>query len=580
MGDDDDDAAPGAHPVHRRGQRRLALVVEVGVGLVEHHQEGIAVERARQPDALALPARKRQAALADPRLVALGHLHDHLVHAGGRRRGHHRRRILGRGEARDRLGDGRIHQADVLRQVADMAAEVAGAPLGQVRPVEAHRPAQHRQHPGQRLDQRGLAAARGADDADRLAGSELEGHVGQQHPARPGGGHGDGIRPQGPGRGRQLHRLGCRGQRHHRLLQAGEGGAGGDDLLPVADRRVDRGQRAGGGDGGGDDRPGGEVAPDREEGAEAQQRRLQDHPQHARDRAEGAGDVVGPGVQVEVVAVGLGEAGDGAVGEAHRLDDVGVAGIGLGDGVALDRGGLGGLGQAAGQKLRRHGQQRQHHHAAERQRAQERMQQVDEDQEDRHPGDVEDRGGPLAAHEAAHRVHVAAALHRLGGGIAEAGHVDDDLVGERRDLPVEPAADPHQDLGAQDVEEALEEVEPDRQRREGEQGRDAAAAERAVVDLQHVDRPGEGEDVDDPRQSEDVEQHHPQAGGHRAGLAVADVVLGLGRAHVVVPPGRQIGAVVWCVGLVWQVAPDPWQGARRGAATTGRSRRWSGRGTP
>ena len=55
----------------RRQQRELAFRVEVGVRLVEHHQPRIAVERARERDALALAAGEHRAGFADLGVVAV-----------------------------------------------------------------------------------------------------------------------------------------------------------------------------------------------------------------------------------------------------------------------------------------------------------------------------------------------------------------------------------------------------------------------------------------------------------------------------------------------------------------------------
>ena len=135
-----------------------------------------------------------------------------------------------------------------------------------------------------------------------------------------------------------------------------------------------------------------------------------------------------------------------------------------------------------------------------------RMEEVDEGEIDRHPRQVEQRRRPLAAEEAAHGVDVATALQRFRGGEAEARHVDGDAMRQRRDLPVEPGADADQHLGADDVEAALEQVEADRQRRQHDQRRDAAAGQRPVVDLHHVERAGQRQDVDHPGDHEQ-EQH-------------------------------------------------------------------------
>ena len=82
MSDDDDDAAALPHTEDRLGQGGIAFGIEIGIGLVEHHQEGIAIERPGKGDALALPGREGRSMVADPRLIALGKLADHPVRAG------------------------------------------------------------------------------------------------------------------------------------------------------------------------------------------------------------------------------------------------------------------------------------------------------------------------------------------------------------------------------------------------------------------------------------------------------------------------------------------------------------------
>ena len=118
------------------------------------------------------------------------------------------------------------------------------------------------------------------------------------------------------------------------------------------------------------------------------------------------------------------------------------------------------------------------------------------------------RGPPaLAAEKATHRVDVATALQRFRRGEAETRHVDGDAMGHRRDLLVETGADADEDLRSDDVEAALEQVQADRQRRQHDERWDAAAGQRPIVDLHHVERAGQGEDVYQPR---DPEQEQPQ----------------------------------------------------------------------
>ena len=71
---------------------------------------------------------------------------------------------------------------------------------------------------------------------------------------------------------------------------------------------------------------------------------------------------------------------------------------------------------------------------------------------------------------------------------------------------VEPRAEADQDLRADDVEDALEQVEPDRQHRERQQCRNAAAGQRPIVDLQHVERAGQRQNVDDAGDDEQEDE--------------------------------------------------------------------------
>ena len=154
-----------------------------------------------------------------------------------------------------------------------------------------------------------------------------------------------------------------------------------------------------------------------------------------------------------------------------------------------------------------------HERTRERQRAQSRMQEIDERQIDRHPWQVEQRRRPLAAEKAADRIDVASAFESFGGGETETRHVDCHAVRQRRHLPVEPRADAHQHLGADDVEAALEEIQADDQARKDEKRRDAAAGQRPVVDLHHVHRSGQRQHVDHPGDQEQEQHDAAEAAG-------------------------------------------------------------------
>ena len=172
VGDDKDRSPARLQLLDRLDQRRFADVVEIGVGLVEHDQAGVAIERAGEPDALALAAGQHAAAVADAGVVALGHPQDHLVHARAPG-GVDDRFGIDVAEARDVLGDGAVEQLDVLRQIADRWAKRGAVPAFQRMSVEENPAFGVRPDPDQRADQCRFARARRPDDRRELSGREL-----------------------------------------------------------------------------------------------------------------------------------------------------------------------------------------------------------------------------------------------------------------------------------------------------------------------------------------------------------------------------------------------------------------------
>ena len=140
------------------------------------------------------------------------------MHAGGLGGRDHLRIGLGL-EAADVVLNGGVHQRDLLGQVADVSAEVLLAPLGQVGIVEPDAAPQRRPDAGQRPHQRGLAAGAGTDDAERLAGLELEADLAQHHLAGSRHRDGDLLDRKARYRIRQPHRLVRAGKRYHGVAQ-------------------------------------------------------------------------------------------------------------------------------------------------------------------------------------------------------------------------------------------------------------------------------------------------------------------------------------------------------------------------
>ena len=111
--------------------RGLRLRVDGAERIVEEQDRRLPRERARERDALPLPARELHAALADDRVELLGEVERLLEHLRLARRGAHARHRLGRvgvvdreaDVARDRRGE----EERVLLRVAERAAELGRA---------------------------------------------------------------------------------------------------------------------------------------------------------------------------------------------------------------------------------------------------------------------------------------------------------------------------------------------------------------------------------------------------------------------------------------------------------------------
>ncbi len=301
--DHDDDAPAGPGREDRLGQGLLPLGVEVRVRLVEHDQEGIAVERARKRNALALAGGERLARLADLRLVAVRQAQDEIVDVGGLGGGQDRLRIGPGIEAADVLGDRAREQLHILREVADVRSKILRIPLLEGGTVEADLAPHRRPDADEHAGERGLARCARTDHAEAVAGFEREGDVLHDEALCSGRSCAHALDAERRARAWQLQRRVPRGQCRHELDQPLPALAGGDEAAPVGDRELDRRQSARGQDRAGDDHAGRRLLLDDEIGADAKHRRLQRQAQHLGQRPETAGDVGGAQLRVEELGV-------------------------------------------------------------------------------------------------------------------------------------------------------------------------------------------------------------------------------------------------------------------------------------
>src|SRR5262245_6730235 len=174
----DDEHGAALHDLaHVALDRLLALVVERAGRLVENEEARIHHEGAGDGDALALPAGQARAALADDGIVALGQLEDEFMRASECRRRNdavHRHRRIGE---RDVVAHRGVEQNILLQHHADLPTQPGNIDGGEIDTVDQHASALGHVKPLQQLDERALAGARRADDANHLSRRHVEGHV-------------------------------------------------------------------------------------------------------------------------------------------------------------------------------------------------------------------------------------------------------------------------------------------------------------------------------------------------------------------------------------------------------------------
>ena len=159
---------------------------------------------------------------------------------------------VGLAEAGDVLGHRAAEQLHVLRQVADVRAEALARPGGDVGAVQAHHARGRAPDADQQARQGGLARRARADQAERLAGLELERDA-AQHRLVARGAKTDALharaRPCGGGSSVCGSAFGVG---FEQLVQPPPGAARLDQAAPARDQRLDRRERAAEQDGGGD----------------------------------------------------------------------------------------------------------------------------------------------------------------------------------------------------------------------------------------------------------------------------------------------------------------------------------------
>ena len=164
--------------LHRRVHRGNDLVLGARIdrrrGIVEQKNRRLQQQRARDGETLLLSAGKSDARLAENRVVALRQGRHEIVRGGDARRLFD---LLARGigmAERDVCRDGRAEQKALLKNEADVAAQLIEIEIAGVHTVDEHAPGGRIVETRDEAHQRAFSAARRADDGDALAGLHLE----------------------------------------------------------------------------------------------------------------------------------------------------------------------------------------------------------------------------------------------------------------------------------------------------------------------------------------------------------------------------------------------------------------------
>ncbi len=233
----------------------------------------------------------------------------------------------------------------------------------------------------------------------------------------------------------------------------------------------------------------------REPRADRQHQRLAEQAQGLGQRRQPAEPVGRHDLPGQSVTIGLLPARAVGGGHAHRRDRLGIALAGFGE-FDAGVGGLVGFGQGrAASGLAEPGEPEQHQRAEGGGEAEHPVDHEDDEQVDRRPRCVEEGDGTRAGEELAQVVELAQCRHAgaLRGDVAAERSLEDAVA----DALVDFDADTDHDARADQLEQADDAVDQRGHDGQRDERRHRPRGHDAIVDLQHEQRAGEHQDVDE-----------------------------------------------------------------------------------
>jgi hypothetical protein len=274
----------------------------------------------------------------------------------------------------------------------------------------------------------------------------------------------------------------------------------------VRDGELHRRQRSRRQDRTGDDDAGRGLLVNDEVGADAEHCGLQQHTEHLRDGAQPAGDVRRALLARHVTRIRVAPSTGETIAHAHGVHGLGIAPACFREAVSRHRSGDGLFRRATRERLgekRERDQEERPEHGDE---ADPRVEGKADGDVQGDPGQIEKGGRTGAGQEAADLIEIAQRLQAVALSSRLEGHPQKRVINAAVQGLVEGRPDAGKDPTSDEIQDALEGVQPTHDDREPDERRDAAARQHPVVDLEHVERAGQVQHADGPAQEPDAEK--------------------------------------------------------------------------
>ena len=510
MGDDDARGSLFLERAERRMQGLLALGVEIGIGFVQHDEARVAIQGTRQRDPLPLPGREQGARVADGCVVAVGQPEDQLVRIGTLRGGDDSGGV-GAAHARDVLADRPREKLDILRQIADVLAQVLARPSGDVGAIEAYRAPSRRPDAHHQPSEGRLARRAGADHRERFARRESERNPLDHHVLPIAETEHHTLQRDCASRRRQRRDRLVVATRPQQAIQATVSASRVDQGFPTCYHAFDRGEGTPEQNGRGDHDTRARVETDDEVCPHAQHRDLNRLAHELGCRGYPRRGPAGSELRGEDFVMTSFPTRQDTRGHAHRGDRLGIAQAQIDELRRLARLCLHRLQWLARESFVGDRQDQEDQRADERHQSEQRMKQADDDDVDGNPGDVEEREDRGAGEERAQNRNVP---QRMLGIVrrrptAAGQHLAQHDGAERL---VESDCPARQELGADEVQRCHHHEGHHREHGQHDQRFVAAARHDAIEHLQHVDCRHDQQQVDHQAEQTGKKEERAEAG--------------------------------------------------------------------